>query len=103
MIKYLENARMDDIIGSPNYLRITQEAKQELQPDPSMFDIKNYLTENLAIPLSTPYIKENLEKMNYFHFFGPHGSGKTLAVRALQHETDSMVIHLLIIFNIQCN
>ena len=59
-----------------------------------MFDLRNYLTENLAIPLGTPYIKENLERMNFFHFFGPHGSGKSLAVRALQYETDSMIIDL---------
>lgn len=32
--------------------------------------------------------------MNYFHFFGPHGSGKTLAVRAIANELDAMVVDL---------
>ncbi|EGR34502.1 hypothetical protein IMG5_009380 [Ichthyophthirius multifiliis] len=94
IVKNFEKCRMDELIGAPNYLRIKQEEKQELQPDPSMFDIRTFLTENIVIPLGTPYIKENIEKMNYFHFFGPHGSGKTMAVRAIQTETDSIIIDL---------
>lgn len=32
--------------------------------------------------------------MNYFHFFGPHGAGKTLAVRAIATELDALVLDL---------
>lgn len=35
-----------------------------------------------------------MEKLHYFLFFGPHGSGKTLAIRALAHETDSLLLEL---------
>jgi len=56
------------------------------QPDPSYFELRNYITENIAIPLGNSYIRKNLERMNYLAFFGPHGSGKTLTVRALATE-----------------
>lgn len=46
------------------------------------------------MPMGSPYVRENLPKMNYFNFFGPHGSGKTLAVRAIASELDAMVVDL---------
>lgn len=46
------------------------------------------------MPLGSSYIKENVDKCNYYNFFGPHGSGKTLAVRAIAQETDAMVVDL---------
>lgn len=48
-----------------------------------MQELRSYLTENIIMPLGSSYIKENVEKCNYYNFFGPHGSGKTLAVRAI--------------------
>lgn len=64
------------------------------QPDPSIQEVRNYLVENIAIPMGSPYVRENVDRMNYFHFFGPHGSGKTMAIRALQTELDAMVVDL---------
>ncbi len=60
-----------------------------------MFDLRNYLIENIAIPLGSEYVKENLDdKMSFINLFGPHGSGKTLAVRALASECDAMIVDL---------
>jgi len=33
--------------------------------------------------LGSQFVKERIDKLHYFLFFGPHGSGKTLIVRAL--------------------
>jgi len=76
-------ARINDLLGEPNLLRIKQEEKSELQPDPSMFELRNYIAENVALPLGSEFLKDKLDRMNYFCFFGPHGAGKTLAIRAL--------------------
>lgn len=35
------------------------------------------------MPLGSPYIKDNIKESNYVLFYGPHGAGKTHAVRAL--------------------
>lgn len=38
--------------------------------------------------------KEKLEKINFFLFYGAMGSGKTLAIRALGHECNALMIDL---------
>lgn len=64
------------------------------QPDPSYWDLRNYLAENIAIPLGSEYVRNQIERCTFINFFGPHGSGKTLAVRALATQTDAMVVDL---------
>lgn len=63
-------------------------------PDPSIAQLRQLLSEYIAIPLGSAYAKEKLEKINYFMFYGPQGSGKTLAVRALANECNALVIDL---------
>lgn len=100
IVKKLQPALLSDIKGGTNMLRMRQEELAQAgkdipsQPDPSVQDIRNYLVENIAIPMGSMYIREQLDRMNYFHFFGPHGSGKTLAVRAIAQELDAMVVDL---------
>lgn len=46
------------------------------------------------MPLGSPILKEKLDRLVYFLFFGPKGSGKTLAIRALATECNAMLIDL---------
>jgi SpoVK/Ycf46/Vps4 family AAA+-type ATPase len=52
-------------------------------PDPSYFDVRQALVELIGLPLGSQFVKERVDKLHYFLFFGPHGSGKTLMIRAL--------------------
>jgi IQ and AAA domain-containing protein len=61
-----------------------------------MFDLRNYLTEELFMKMGSQFLRDSkeLDRPNYFHFFGPHGAGKTLIVRALATMLDCMVLDL---------
>ncbi len=77
IVKKLMPAHIDDMIGEPNLLRLKQEQVQkEFSPDPSMWDLRQTIVEQVCMPLGSKYVKTRLEKMNYYLFFGPHGSGK---------------------------
>ena len=67
-------AKFSDFVGEPNFLRIKQEelAKPEKdtpsQPDPSLWELRNYLVENFAMGLGSEYVKENMDKWNYKYY-----------------------------------
>ncbi len=63
-------------------------------PDPSYFDIRQVVTELIGLPLGSQYVKERIEKIHYFLFFGPQGAGKTLIVRALANQCDALLFEL---------
>lgn len=63
-------------------------------PDPSIAQLRQVLVESIAIPLGSAIAKDRLEKNSWFLFYGPMGSGKTLAVRALQTECNAIVFDL---------
>lgn len=94
VLKKLMPASMEEFIGEPNLLRSKEESISDLMPDPSMYDIRQILIEMIALPLGSQYVKDRSSKLNFFLFFGPHGSGKTLAIRALAHECDAMILEL---------
>jgi ATP-dependent 26S proteasome regulatory subunit len=64
-------------------------------PDPSTAQLRSVLTELVAIPLGSQFVKERMEeRMNWFLFYGPMGTGKTLAIRALANQCNALVIDL---------
>jgi ATP-dependent 26S proteasome regulatory subunit len=94
VLKKLMPARITDLIGQPNLLRTKEELSTELMPDPSYFDVRQAVVELIGLPLGSQFVKERIDKLHYFLFFGPHGSGKTLIIRALASECDALVLEL---------
>jgi hypothetical protein len=75
---------MDDYIGTYNTVNYLIEQKAEIQPDPSLPQVKNLVAEYVGIPLGSKFAKDKLEKWNWFFWYGSMGTGKTLLTRALQ-------------------
>ena len=49
----------------------------------------------MIFPFGNKFVKEKLNKKEHsFLFYGPPGSGKTLMVRAIAHETRSLVFEI---------
>lgn len=65
-----------------------------MMPDPSMQQIRQVLTEYVALPLGSPSLHQELEKNMFCLFYGPPGSGKTLCIRALATQCNAIVLDL---------
>lgn len=95
IIKKIKPAKMSDLIGEYNPLASLIEKHSELMPDPSMAQLRSVVTELVAIPLGSKFVKERMvERMNWFLFYGPMGTGKTLVVRALSQQCNALVFDL---------
>lgn len=82
--KMLAPAKLSDFVGEHNTVTHLIEKTSEYLPDPSISQVKNLIAEYIGIPLGSQAAKDNLEKWSWFLFYGAMGTGKTLAVRALQ-------------------
>jgi AAA+ superfamily predicted ATPase len=63
-------------------------------PDPSMAQLRQYITQFVGMGLGNKDAKKCVPKSNFVLFYGPMGTGKSLMVRALATECDAMVIDL---------
>lgn len=73
---------------------LVDQRQYQLMPDPSMAQIRQVIVENIAIPLGSQFAKDNLDKTNWFLFYGPMGTGKTLVVRSLHHQCNTILFDL---------
>ncbi len=85
---------MNDFVGDHNPVNYLIDKTAQTLPDPSLFQVKNMVAEYVGIPLGNDFAQEKLDKKNWFLFYGPMGSGKTMMVRALQNETNSLVFDI---------
>mmetsp|Transcript_21794 Transcript_21794/g.16137 ORF Transcript_21794/g.16137 Transcript_21794/m.16137 type:complete len:104 (+) Transcript_21794:1554-1865(+) len=63
--------------------------------DPSMALIRQLVTEYIIFPLGSALCRRRFpDTIRSFLFYGPPGTGKTLIVRAVAHETNSVLFDL---------
>jgi SpoVK/Ycf46/Vps4 family AAA+-type ATPase len=63
--------------------------------DPSMALIRQLVTEYIIFPLGSLLVRQRFpEHVRSYLFYGPTGTGKTMVVRAIAHETKSIVFNL---------
>lgn len=109
VIKVFHPTKISEFLGDYNLLRTLQESKATSQPDPSMAQLRQICTEHIILPMGdiekieTPppanddipvkVFKTELHNRTFL-FYGPQGTGKSLMVRAIAHETRSMILDI---------
>ena len=94
IVKKLPPQKLTDFIGEFNYLHSMLDDLEEAPYDPSMALVRQLVTEYAIFPLGSELVKKRAELNKSILFYGPPGTGKTLVVRAVAHETASMVFDL---------
>lgn len=90
--KKIPPTALSEFIGEFNYNATQIENIDRTMQDPSMALIRQLITEYIIFPLGSKMVHDrgNDNKTKSFLFYGPAGSGKSLAVRAAVHETNSI-------------
>lgn len=94
IVKKLPPTKLSDFIGEFNYLHSMLDDIKDTPYDPSMALIRQLVTEYAVFPLGSELVKKRAELTRSILFYGPPGTGKTLVVRAIAHETASLVFDL---------
>ena len=94
---------LSSFVGDFNYLgSMLQSADRKDEgkwepPDPSLSYLRQAVTEYCVLPLGSEDIHKAIDpdkSVKSVMFYGPAGSGKTLAVEAAAHELGALLIHL---------
>ncbi|KAI8929927.1 hypothetical protein BC831DRAFT_441619 [Entophlyctis helioformis] len=69
-------------------------ATKDIVITPSMAELQRVLTEYCVIPMSLPIVTVTYPKVSSILLFGPHGSGKSMLVRAIASEIGAQIFNL---------
>jgi len=95
IVKKLPPQNLKDFIGEFNYIHSMLDDIKDTPYDPSMALIRQLVTEYIIFPLGSLLVRQRFpEFVRSFLFYGPTGTGKTLVVRSIAHETKSLVFDL---------
>ena len=93
--KYMPPTQMTDFIGEFNYIHSMLDNITTTPFDPSMALIRQLVMEYVVFPLGSELIRRrHPAHVRSILFYGPNGTGKTMMVRAIAHETRSVVFDL---------
>ena len=94
-LKKLPPQNLSGFMGEFNYIHSMLDTVKDPIYDPSMALIRQLITEYIIFPLGSELVKmRNKEHLRSFLFYGPPGSGKTMAVRAICTEVNALLIDL---------
>ncbi len=95
IVKKLPPSNLKDFIGEFNYIHSMLDDIKQQPYDPSMALIRQLVTEYIIFPLGSLLARQRFpEHVRSFLFYGPTGTGKTQVVKAISHETKSIVFDL---------
>ena len=80
----------------PDSLSLSLEGAWEPQ-DPALSYLRQAITEYCVLPIGSDDIRAAMDPekaIKSIMFYGPSGTGKTLAVEAVSHELGALMIHL---------
>jgi SpoVK/Ycf46/Vps4 family AAA+-type ATPase len=84
-------------MGEFNYIHTMLDDITKIPYDPSMALIRQLVTEYIIFPLGSELVRLRFpEDVSTFLFYGPPGTGKTLIVRAVVHETNSVLFDIVL-------
>ena len=93
--KYMPPASLTDFLGEFNYIHSMVDNLDKTPFDPSMALIRQLVTEFIIFPLGSELVrKRHPAHVRSIMFYGPHGTGKTMMVRAIASETKSVIFDL---------
>jgi IQ and AAA domain-containing protein len=91
IVKKIPPQNLADFMGEFNYIHTMLDDITKIPYDPSMALIRQLVTEYVIFPLGSELVRLRFpEDISSFLFYGPAGTGKTLVVRAIVHETNSI-------------